>query len=109
MTKKEFIKIFKIFFLAFLCCLPIYILIGIFLREKIGDVWTVVIYVVIGAIAFVLTEIIHKKHEEKIALKREKAKLKRRYKHLENIKNVNSSETVNREKKKSKSREKTKE
>lgn len=106
MTKKEFLKIFKRFFLAFLCCLPIYILIGIFLREKIGNVWTVVIYVVIGAIAFVLAEIIHKNYEEKMELKREKTRLERRYKHLENIENIKTDDTS---KKKSSKDEQTKE
>ena len=106
MTKKEFLKIFKRFFLAFLCCLPIFILIGIFLREKIGNVWTIVIYVVIGAVAFILAEIIHKKHEEELELKREKARQKRRYQHLENVEN---SKVNNASKKKSKEDEQTKE
>ena len=108
MTKKEFIKIFKRFFLAFLCCLPIYVLIGIFLREKIGNVWTVVIYVVIGAIAFVLAEIIHKNHEEKMEQKREAVKQKRRYQHLENIESIKASNTT-KKKKKSNQDEQTKE
>lgn len=108
MTKKEFVKIFKRFFLAFLCCLPIYVLIGIFLREKIGNVWTVVIYVVIGAIAFVLAEIIHKKREEQLELRREKARLKRRYKHLENIDSIKTDDK-SKKKKKSNKDEQTKE
>ena len=108
MTKKEFIKVFKRFFLAFLCCLPIYVLIGIFLREKIGNVWTVVIYVVIGAIAFVLAEIIHKKREENLELRREKAKQKRRYQHLENVESI-KTENSSKKKKKSSKDEQTKE
>lgn len=113
MTKKEFIKIFKRFFLAFLCCIPFYILIGVFLREKIGNVWTVVIYVFLGAGAFVLAEIINKKHEEKMELKRAKAKFKRRYKYLEKIE-AEKTETetkveTSKKKKKSKKDEQTKE
>ena len=108
MTKKEYLKIFKRFFLAFLCCLPIYILIGIFLREKIGNVWTVVIYVVIGAIAFVLAEIIHKNHEEKMELKREKNKLKRRYQNFENVESIKTADASKKKKKSSKD-EQTKE
>ncbi len=108
MTKKEFIKIFKRFFLSFLCCLPIFILIGVFLRQKIGRVWTVVIYVVIGAIAFVLAEIIHKKHEEKMELRREQAKQKRRYQHLENVESI-KTENSSKKKKKSSKDEQTKE
>ena len=108
MTKKEYLKIFKRFFLAFLCCLPIYILIGIFLREKIGNVWTVVIYVVFGAIAFVLAEIIHKKREENLELRREKARQKRRYQHLENVESIKTAD-ASKNKKKSSRDEQTKE
>lgn len=108
MTKKEFIRIFKRFIIAFLCCLPIFILIGIFLREKIGNVWTVVIYVIIGIGAYVLAEIICKRHEQKMELKREKSRLKRRYQHLSHIESVKTDDSQKKEKK-SKTEKQTKE
>lgn len=87
MTKKEAVKYIKLFFIAFACCIPLFVVIGIFLTQYIGNVWSVVIYIVIGAGAFVLAIYLDKKHEEKLALKREKSKLARRYRQSSNEKN----------------------
>lgn len=87
MTKKEAVKYIKLFFISFACCIPLFAIIGIFLTQYIGNIWSVVIYIVIGAGAFVLALYLNKKHEEKLALKREKSKLAKRYKQLSIDKN----------------------
>lgn len=110
MTKKEFLRVFKRFLIAFLCCLPIFILIGIFLTDKIGNVWTIVIYIVIGAGAYVLAEFLCRHHEQKMAERREKTKLMRRYKNLNLDKNEKTAkEDLSKNKKNPKKDEKTKE
>lgn len=91
MTKKEAVKYIKIFLLSFACCIPLFAIIGIFLTQYIGNVWSVVIYIFIGAGAFVLGLYLNKKHEEKLELKREKSKLARRYRQLSNDKNNKNS------------------
>lgn len=82
MNRKEVVKDIKIFFVAFACCIPLFVVIGIFLTPLIGDVWTVVIYVLIGAVAYVLALIISKKRQEKLELKREKSKMTQKYKQI---------------------------
>ena len=110
MTRKEFLRVFKRFLIAFLCCLPIFILIGIFLTDKIGNVWTIVIYVVIGAGAYVLAEVLCRRHEKKMEEKREKSRLMRRYKNLNlDKKEKTEKEDLSKNKKNSKKDEKTKE
>ena len=84
MNKKDIAKIFKRFFITFLICLPIFILIGVFLTDKIGNVWTVVLFILIGAIAFVLEEIWHKAYQKKQEQKRENARNNRRTRYIEN-------------------------
>lgn len=91
MSKKEFIKNMKLFLIAFACCIPLFVVIGIFWRDALGGFWTVTIYVVIGAGAFILALLIDKKRQEKLALKREKSRLRKRFKVVENAQNKEQS------------------
>lgn len=84
MSKKEFVKNMKLFLIAFACCIPLFVVIGIFCRDALGGFWTVTIYVVIGAGAYILALLINKKRQEKLELKREKSRLRKRYSALEN-------------------------
>lgn len=81
MTKKQITKLFKRFFITFLLCLPLFVIFGVFLGEKIGS-WAILVYVLIGAIAFVLEEIWHNHYEQKQKQKREQAKMDRQKKRL---------------------------
>ena len=101
MTKKEFVKIFKRFFITFLICLPIFVLIGVFLTGKISNFLIILMYVVIGAVAFVIEELWWAKHQKKLEQRREEAKLKRKYKNFYNV-----TETEQKDKKGSKSSDK---
>lgn len=82
MTKKEIAKLFKRFFITFLLCLPIFAIIGVFAGDKIGSAWSIVLYVLIGAIAFVLEEIWYKGFKQRQQQKREQARQQRRQKKL---------------------------
>ena len=87
MTKKEFKSIFKRFFITFLICIPIFVVIGIFLTPLIGDIWSIVIYVSIGGLAFFLEELWWKgyskkqeaKRQENLRLRKEKKRMKAIY------------------------------
>lgn len=86
MNKKEVSKLIKRFFIAFAICLPLFVVIGIFLTPIIGNVWSVVIYVVIGLGVFFLEEAVYKKIAQKKQEAREKALLKRKYQKAMNSK-----------------------
>ena len=87
MTRKEFKSVFKRFFITFLICLPIFIVIGVFLTDLIGNVWTIVIYVAIGLLAFFVEELWWKKYsvkkeakrQELLKLRKEKKRMKAQY------------------------------
>lgn len=87
MTRKEFVKNLKLFLVAFVCCIPLFVLIGVLWRDNLGSFWTIAIYVVIGAGAYVLALLVNKKRQDKLALKREKSKMKRNYKNFEQTQN----------------------
>lgn len=87
MTRKEFVKNLKLFLIAFACCIPLFVLIGVLWRDNLGSFWTITIYVVIGAVAYILAMLINKKRQEKLALKREKSKMQKKYKSFEQAQN----------------------
>lgn len=80
MTKKEFVKVFKRFFITFLICLPLLVLVGVFLTGKISNALIIFLYVLIGALAFVLEELWWSKHQKKLEQVREESRKKRKLK-----------------------------
>ena len=58
MTKKELTSLFKRFLITFVCCLPLFFVIGFLLQGKISDVVMVVIFVTLGGLVFALEEYI---------------------------------------------------
>ncbi len=92
MTKKEFVRNFKLFLISFVCCIPLFVLIGVLWRDNLGSFWTITIYVLIGAGAYVLALLIDKKRQEKLALKREKSRMERKYRSLEQARDVQNKD-----------------
>lgn len=78
MTRKDVSNLYKRFFITFLICIPIFVVIGVFLTKYIGNVWTVVLYVVIGIIAMILEELWYKGYKKRQEIKRENAKQAKR-------------------------------
>lgn len=99
MSKKEFVKNMKLFLIAFACCIPLFVVMGIFCRDALGGFWIVTIYVVIGAGAFVLALHIDKKRQEKLALKREKSRLRKRFAVIENAQNKDNKDNKDKKRK----------
>ncbi len=71
MDKREMMEYGKRFFLTFLACLPIFILLDILLQKHIGNIWLIIIYAVIAGGAFFLVELIRKKRLARLKKKYE--------------------------------------
>ena len=80
MTRKDIAKVFIRMLITFVCMLPVFLLIGFSLYEKISDIVMIIIFLVIAGGVFALEEFIH----FKIYQKRQKLK-------EEAIKNNNQS------------------
>lgn len=65
MTRKSIAELFKRFLLTFVCMLPIFIVVGILLQNKVSDVVMTIIFVVLGGAGVALEELIHFKRVEK--------------------------------------------
>lgn len=76
MTKKEITDIFKRFLIVFLCCLPILLVIGWFLRT-LPNIAMIAIYCGIVATLFVIEELIYSNYHKKRLKRREEEKNKK--------------------------------
>lgn len=77
MTIKEYLHIFKRFFITFLICLPILFGIGILLVNKVHNAVMITIFVVVMGTGFVLEELWYSNHKKKMEERRKQAKAKR--------------------------------
>lgn len=59
MTRKDIAKLFKRFFITFFCCVPVLLLIGFLLQDKIQDWILTVVFIVIAGGVFAIEEYIH--------------------------------------------------
>ena len=70
MTRKDIAKMLIRLLITFACMLPIFVLIGYLLYEKISDIVMMIIVVVLGGAAFALEELVHYKiYQKRQALK----------------------------------------
>ena len=77
MTVKEYLHIFKRFFISFLICLPILIGTGFLLKGKVSNPLMIFIFILILTIGFLLEEILYAKHKKVMEERRAQAKAKR--------------------------------
>lgn len=74
MTVKDVAKLFKRFFITFLCCVPVFLGIGFLLDGKIQPWIMTFIFVVIGGGAFALEEFLHNRRVQKREKQKESLK-----------------------------------
>ena len=65
MTRKDATKLFIRFLIVFACVLPVLIVIGLLLTDKISDFVMVIIFVVIAGGVLAIEELIHFKLRQK--------------------------------------------
>lgn len=76
MTRKDISDIFKRFFIVFLCCLPILLVLGWYLR-KIHNIAMIAINCGVVAVVFVIEELIYSSFKKKRLARREAEKSKK--------------------------------
>lgn len=76
MTRKDIANLYKRFFITFACLLPIFIVLGILLGDKIQSWILIVIYVTIGGGVLALEEFIHHKKYMERQAKKEQMEMK---------------------------------
>ena len=75
MTRKDVAKLFKRFLILFACMLPLFILVGYLLYNRVSDIVMIIIFVVLAGAGFALEELVHYKlYQKRKALKEEKEK-----------------------------------
>ena len=65
MTRRDITKLFKRFFITFFCCVPIFLIVGFLLENKIQSYILTIIFVVIGGAIFAMEELIYFKAKQK--------------------------------------------
>lgn len=76
MTRKEISDIFKRFFIVFLCCLPLLLVVGWFLR-KLSNIAMIAINCGIIALVFIIEELVYFNFQKKRLQRREAEKNKK--------------------------------
>lgn len=76
MTRKEISDIFKRFFIVFLCCLPLLLVVGWFLRT-LSNIAMIAINCAIVTIIFVIEELAYSSYNKKRLKRREEEKNKK--------------------------------
>lgn len=74
MTRNEYVKLFKIFGVSFLCALPIIIILDLLIEQYISLIILVTIDVVILVVAAIIGYVIYDNRQKKIQAKKEELK-----------------------------------